>query len=149
MSASTETIVVGIDGSEGGAAALEFAAEEAALRAARLRIVLAWQMPVTVPSIDFAPPLDAATLDAFRVRAEQVAGDALEAVKKEQPSLEGEALAVQGQPADVLLEQSADAALIVVGRRGLGGFSSLLLGSVSQQVVQHADCPVVVVNQGA
>ena len=144
-----ETMVVGVDGSEGGAAALEFAAGEAALRGVRLRIVLAWQMPVTVPSVDFAPPLDPATLDAFRVRAEQVADDALATVKKLQPSLEGEARAVQGHPADVLLEQSADAALIIVGRRGLGGFSSLLLGSVSQQVVQHANCPVVVVNQGA
>jgi nucleotide-binding universal stress UspA family protein len=67
-------------------------------------------------------------------------------VKKEHPSLEGEALAIQGQPADVLLDQSGDATLVVVGRRGLGGFRSLLLGSVSQQVVQHATCPVVVVN---
>jgi nucleotide-binding universal stress UspA family protein len=61
--------------------------------------------------------------------------------------LAGEALEVQGQPADALLEQGTDATLIVVGRRGLGGFKSLLLGSVSQQVVQHATCPVVVVNQ--
>jgi nucleotide-binding universal stress UspA family protein len=146
-----ETIVVGVDGSEGGAAALEFAASEAAFRGARLRIVSAWQVPVTTygGGADFAPPLDSATLDAFRVRAEQVADDAFAAVKKLQPSLEGEALAIHGQPADVLLEHGADAKLIVVGRRGLGGFRSLLLGSVSQQVVQHATCPVVVVNQPA
>jgi nucleotide-binding universal stress UspA family protein len=66
------------------------------------------------------------------------------AVNELRPSLQVEALAEQGQPADVLLEQGADAELIVVGRR-LGGFKSLLLGSVSQQVVQHATCPVVVV----
>jgi nucleotide-binding universal stress UspA family protein len=83
------------------------------------------------------------------VGAEKVADDAFAAAKELQPSLEGEALAVQGHPADVLLEQASDAALIVVGRRGLGGFRSLLLGSVSQQVVQHATCPVVVVNQPA
>ena len=70
-------------------------------------------------------------------------------MRKLQPSLEVEALAEEGQPADVLLEQGADAGLIVVGRRGLGGFKSLLLGSVSQQVVHHAACPVVVVNQPA
>src|SRR5262249_58930039 len=89
------------------------------------------------------------TWDAFRVPAQHVADDASATVKELQPSLDVEALAVQGQPADVLLEQGADAALIVVGRRGLGGFRSLLLGSVSQQVVQHATCPVGVVNQPA
>jgi nucleotide-binding universal stress UspA family protein len=98
---------------------------------------------------EFGPPLDPATWDAVRLRAQQVADDAFAAVKKLHPSLQGEALALQGQPADVLLEQGADAARIVVGRRGLGGFRSLLLGSVSQQVVQHATCPVVVVNQPA
>ena len=107
----------------------------------------AWQVPVVDYSGGFAPPLDPATWDASRARAQQVADDAFAAVKRLQPSLEGEALSVQGQPADVLLEQCADATLIVVGRRGLGGFKSLLLGSVSQQVVQHATCPVVVVNQ--
>jgi nucleotide-binding universal stress UspA family protein len=56
---------------------------------------------------------------------------------------------VAGQPADVLLAQAPDAELIVVGRRGLGGFKTLLLGSVSQQVVHYASCPVVVVNQPA
>jgi nucleotide-binding universal stress UspA family protein len=147
MSASLETIVVGVDGSEGGAAALEYAAGEAAFRGARLRIVSAWQVPVAAYRADFPPP-DAATLDAFRVAAQRVADDALAAAKELQPSSEAEALAVQGHAADVLLAQR-DAALLVVGRRGLGGFRSLLLGSVSQQVVQHATCPVVVVNQPA
>jgi nucleotide-binding universal stress UspA family protein len=142
-----ETIVVGVDGSEGGAAALEFAAGEAAFRGARLRIVSAWHVPAMAYGGEFGPPLDPATWDAFRMGAQKVADDALAAVKKLQPSLDAEALAVQGQAADVLLEQVADAALIVVGRRGLGGFRSLLLGSVSQQVVQHATCPVIVVNQ--
>ena len=148
MSPPMDTIVVGVDGSEGGAAALEFAAGEAAFRGARLRIVSAWQVPVTAYG-DFAPPVDPAIWDAFRGRAEQVANDALAAAKTLQPSLEAEARAEQGHPADVLLEQGADATLIVVGRRGLGGFKSLLLGSVSQQIVQHAVCPVVIVNQPA
>ena len=147
MSAPGEAIVVGVDGSEGGAAALEFAASEAAFRGALLRIVSAWEVPAAVYAADFAPSVDPTTWDAFRVRAQRVADDALASVKELHPSLQGEALAVQGQPADALLEQGADATLIVVGRRGLGGFGSLLLGSVSQQVVQHATCPVVVVNQ--
>ena len=145
----SETIVVGVDGSEGGEAALEFAAREAAFRGARLRIMSVWQVPASAYRADFVPSLDPATWDAFRVRAEHVADDAVAAVKRLEPSLEPEAQVVQGQPADVLLAQGADATLIVVGRRGLGGFRSLLLGSVSQQVVQHATCPVVVVNQPA
>jgi nucleotide-binding universal stress UspA family protein len=144
-----ETIVVGVDGSEGGVAALEFAAGEAAFRGARLRIVSAWDVPVAAYGAGFAPPFDPATYDAFGARAQEVADDALAAVKKLQPSLEAEAVAMQGHPADVLIENGADAKLIVVGRRGLGGFRSLLLGSVSQQVVQHAARPVVVVNQPA
>jgi nucleotide-binding universal stress UspA family protein len=141
-----ETIVVGVDGSEGGAAALEFAAGEAVFRGARLRIVSAWQPPVVAYGGGYGPPLDSATWDALGVRAQEAADAAFAEAKKLQPSLEGEAVAVQGQAADVLLEQSADAAMIVVGRRGLGGFRSLLLGSVSQQVVHHATSPVVVVN---
>jgi nucleotide-binding universal stress UspA family protein len=146
-----ETIVVGVDGSEGGAAALEFAAGEAALRDVRLRIVSAWEVPAAVYGAGFTPPMDAGTLEAFGVRAQHLADEAAATVKKLQPSLQVEALASSGQPADVLLAQGSDAEaeLIVVGRRGLGGFKSLLLGSVSQQVVHYATCPVVVVNQPA
>jgi nucleotide-binding universal stress UspA family protein len=144
-----EMIVVGIDGSEGGVAALEFAADEAALRKARLRIVVAWELPVATDRSGFGPPLDPAVLDAVRARAEQVGDDAAATAKERQASLEVEAVAGAGQPADVLLAQGGDAELIVVGRRGLGGFKSLLLGSVSQQVVHYATCPVVVVNEPA
>ena len=140
-------IVVGVDGSDGGAKAVEFAAAEAALRETRLRIVSAWDVPAAVYAAPpgWAPPPDQETLDAFRMRAQQVADDASAKVNELRPSLQVEALAVPGQPADALLAQGADADLIVVGRRGLGGFKSLLLGSVSQQVVHHATCPVVVV----
>jgi nucleotide-binding universal stress UspA family protein len=144
-----ETIVVGVDGSDGGAAALDFAAAEAALRKTGLRIVSAWEVPAAVYGGGFTPPMDAGTLEAFGARAQQVADDAAAAVKEQHPSLEVEAVAAAGQPADVLLDRSADAELVVVGRRGLGGFKTLLLGSVSQQVVHHAGCPVVVVNQPA
>lgn len=142
-----DTIVVGVDGPEGGVAALEFAAEEAALRKTRLRIVSAWEVPVTAYGAGAAPTLDPAMLDAFRDRAEHIGEEAVATAKKLQPSLEVEAVTATGQPADALLAQGADGDLIVVGRRGLGGFRSLLLGSVSQQVVHHASCPVVVVQQ--
>jgi nucleotide-binding universal stress UspA family protein len=140
-----DMIVVGVDGSEGAGAALEFAAAEAVLRKTPLRIVCAWMVPPMAYGGDLGPPLDAATWDALRERAEKVADDALAEAKKLQPSLEGEAVVIQGSASDVLLAQAADAELVVVGRRGLGGFKSLLLGSVSQQVVHYAPCPVVVV----
>jgi nucleotide-binding universal stress UspA family protein len=144
-----ETIVVGVDGSAGAASALEFAAAEAALRNARLRVVSAWEIPAAAYGTGFAPSLDTETLEAFRIRAQQVADDARAAVKSLQPSVDADAVAVEGRPAEVLLEEAENAALVVVGSRGLGGFKSLLLGSVSQQVVHHASCPVVVVHQAA
>src|SRR5262249_32516461 len=74
VSAPMETIVVGVDGSEGGTAALEFAAGEAVFRGARLRIVSAWQVPVAAYGGDFvAPPPDPVSWDAFRVPAQRVA----------------------------------------------------------------------------
>lgn len=140
-----ETIVVGVDGSAGARAALEFAAREAALRQARLRIVCAWEIPPAVYAGGSAPTLDQPTLDGFREGAETVVQKAVAAAKELQSAIECEGTAMQGQPAEVLLQEARDADLIVVGNRGHGGFASLLLGSVSHQVVQHAPCPVTVV----
>ena len=88
MSAPMETIVVGVDGSDGGAAALEFAAGEAAFRGAQLRIVSAWEIPVAVYGAEFAPPPDAVMLDSFRVGAEQVAEEALALLEVDEAGLE-------------------------------------------------------------
>jgi nucleotide-binding universal stress UspA family protein len=140
-----ETIVVGVDGSVGARTALEFAAREAALRKARLRIVCAWEIPPAVYVGGFAPGLDQGTIDGFRDGAEAVAREAVAAARLLQPAIECEGEAVQGQPAEALLEEARDADLIVLGNRGHGGFASLLLGSVSHQVVQHALCPVTIV----
>lgn len=142
-----ETIVVGVDGSACAGTALEFAAREAALRQARLRIVCAWEIPPAVYGGGFAPTLDQPTLDGFRGGAETVVHDAIAAAKRLQSTIECEGTAVQGQPAEVLLQEARNADLIVVGNRGHGGFASLLLGSVSHQVVQHAPCPVTVVRE--
>jgi len=75
----------------------------------------------------------------------RVVEDAAEQVRAGHPALEVWAHALEGSPADLLVERSAQAALLVVGTRGRGGFTGLLLGSVSQQCVTHARCPVVVV----
>jgi nucleotide-binding universal stress UspA family protein len=140
-----ETIVVGVDGSQCAHDALARAANEAALRGARLRVVCAWEVPPAAYAGGFAPPIDEAALAGLRENAEAVVREAVAEVHRAQPSLACEGEVLEGQPAEVLLAEARDASLIVVGNRGRGGFVSLLLGSVSQQVVHHADCPVLVV----
>ncbi len=140
-----ETVVVGVDGSECARAALSYAVEEAARRGARLRIVSAWHVPGVALSGGFGADLDQSTFDALRAGAQEIVDGAVAEVHRLQPSLECEGEAIEGQASAALLEEAGGAGLIVVGNRGRGGFASLMLGSVSQQVVHHAACPVVVV----
>ncbi len=142
-----ETVVVGVDGSDGSKAALAFAAHEAALRGATLRVVTAWELPYSTFAGGLMPPVNLA--DVVREDAERVARAAAEEAEALEPGIYVEHLAVQGQPAEVLVDESRNAAAVVVGTRGHGGFASLLLGSVGQQVVHHAACPVVVVPRPA
>ena len=141
-----KTIVVGVDGSEGGKAALEFAVEEAALRGARLKVVTAWEIPPAVVAGLAADSgfFDQSLIEA-RQHAEAIVADAVARAAQLQPSVVLEPRVVEGHEAKTLLEEAKDAMLIVVGSRGHGGFTGLLLGSISQQVVNHARCPVTVV----
>lgn len=138
-----DDIVVGIDGSPGADAALAFAIDEAGFRGLPLRIVCAWEpSPGQYLGETFAP-----TPDSFlqaEDRAQEVVRAALERVAAD-ASLTATAVAVEGSPATVLVEQAGNATLLVVGSRGRSGAASLLLGSVSRTVVLHAPCPVVVV----
>jgi nucleotide-binding universal stress UspA family protein len=88
---------------------------------ARLRIVCAWEIPPAVYARGFAPTLDQPTLDGFRAAAETVVQEAVAPAKELQPAIECEGKTVQGQPAEVLLEEARDADLIVVCNRGHGG----------------------------
>jgi nucleotide-binding universal stress UspA family protein len=143
-----DVIVVGVDRSASGKAALRFALEEARLRQARVRVVHAWQFrPPYVRSagVEGVPLVLGANLDAYS-RAAAAELDAI--VAEAAPGAGGfgvEKRVEQGDPATVLIDQSRDADLLVVGSRGHGGFASLLLGSVSQVCAQHAACPVVIV----
>jgi nucleotide-binding universal stress UspA family protein len=136
-------VVVGVDGSGGAAAALHVAAEEAAQRGLPLRIVCAWEPGAgTYVGEAFAP-----TADGF-VEAEHHAEEVLRTALERMAvgaAIDTEALAVEGSPAKVLIEQARDAALLVVGSRGRGAAASLLLGSVSQKLSHHAPCPLVIV----
>jgi nucleotide-binding universal stress UspA family protein len=136
-------VVVGVDGSEGSIRALRFALEEARLRGVELRAVHAWHVPPAIYGSGWVPT--AVDLDECRKLAESSLAQSLA-----EAGAAGAGVAVtpalrEGQPADVLCAEADRADLLVVGTRGLGGFRGLLLGSVSQQVVHHAPCPVVVV----
>jgi nucleotide-binding universal stress UspA family protein len=143
------TIVVGVDGSEAANAALEAAATEAKVHGAELRVVVVWQAPIA----DYAVggglvPFDDTILGALRDAATRIADDAVSRVRESAPGVECTAEVLEGEAAERLLERAAGADLVVVGRRGIGGFKRLVLGSVSDHLVRHAACPVLVVHEG-
>lgn len=145
-------IVVGIDGTEHAAAALRWAAEEAALRSATLVAVHAWSfVPVTTPADSGLVPMawtdSMEVLDASRAAAERTAADQVREVLGEGNDVVLEV--VEGGPADVLVAAAADADLLVVGNQGRGNLASALLGSTSAEVADAAPCPVVIVRKPA
>jgi nucleotide-binding universal stress UspA family protein len=137
-----ERIVVGVDGSPGGRRALEWAALDARRRGAALELVVAWH-PAYGLEYAYGFGTGGADIDPLEVQAKQLLEDALEGI--DTTGLTIEQTVVCSTAARALLDRAEHAALVVVGSRGLGGFTGLLLGSVSQQVVHHATCPVVVV----
>lgn len=139
----TSCVVVGVDGSPGAVDALRFALDEARLRGLPLRIVCAWEASATT----YVGETFAATPDAF-LEAEHHADEVLHTALANldaDAGVEIEALAIEGHPATVLIEQARGAALLVVGSRGRGTAASLLLGSVSQKLAHHSPCPLVIV----
>ena len=138
-------ITVGIDGSHDAHLALEWAMQEAAARHVPLTVVTVHDVPVSGwTGNPIILPADEPALE----RAYQAAGDAVAKAaaalgEPKPPSVK--VRAVNGFPAQELIEASRDADLLVVGSRGGGGFARLLLGSISDHVMHHAYCPVVVV----
>ncbi|CAM5538414.1 Nucleotide-binding universal stress UspA family protein OS=Streptomyces albaduncus OX=68172 GN=FHS32_002102 PE=3 SV=1 [Streptomyces griseoloalbus] len=128
-------VVVGVDGSEHAAAAVDVAFEEAALREALLRALYVWHPPL-LGVLDE----DAAVRECRRVLSETVAGRAAA-----HPDVELHHEVVRGHPVQVLTEASRHALGLVVGTPGHGGFTGMVLGSVSQGVLHHAHCPVITV----
>jgi nucleotide-binding universal stress UspA family protein len=138
-------IVVGVDHSEGAKAALRFALAEAELRRASLRLVHAWQLSYVAAGFVPGAYHGSEEIDDLRAAAQESLETTLRDVSPSSPQVDVELDAVEGPAAEVLVDESRDAELLVVGSRGLGGFSGLLLGSVSQQCAHHAACPVVIV----
>jgi nucleotide-binding universal stress UspA family protein len=130
-------IVVGVDGSTGSQAALRFALAEASRRGAQVEAVIAWYVPAMAAEAGLSANYDPAGWARSTLEGE------LAAVPAGDVPLTGRV--VQGHPTAALLEVAAGAELLVVGTRGRGGFTGLLLGSVSQYCAANAPCPVVVV----
>jgi nucleotide-binding universal stress UspA family protein len=138
-----KTIVVGVDGSPSSRTALTWAAAEAADHGADLLVVNAWEHTL-------APPAGSVSVSEAYVPdpSQRTAEDLVQVIKEElgeNPPVLVQPQIKQGNPANVLIEQSSDADLLVVGTRGHGGFAGLILGSVSQHVAAYAKCPVAVV----
>ncbi len=138
-------IVVGVDGSASSQEALEWAVKHAALEHAALTVLAVHEVAASAWT---GNPI---VYPADRPAEEQARQAAQELVNKSVSELGGpgpESVTVRGvsgSPAQLLIEASADADLVVVGLRGSGGFANLLTGSVASKVVSHATCPVVVV----
>lgn len=143
--AAVGRIVVGVDGSENGTAALRWAIEHAAATGALVEAVHVWHPPYVGGELFAAAPI---SYDDCRAAAQLDLERALAAVELGPSAAPPEPVLVQGAAAPALIDASAGATMVVVGARGTGGFAGLLLGSVSTQVARHAHCPVVVVPAG-
>jgi nucleotide-binding universal stress UspA family protein len=142
--ATMSGIVVGVDRSEHALHALRWALEEAAHRRCSVRVVHVWEPHYVYEDCrgDLAMAMDEECGRRAAKLADELVEDALEG-RNRPAGLE--TLTRQGKPSKVLINLSADADLLVVGALGRGAFRHLLTGSVAQQVVNHARCPVAIV----
>lgn len=138
-------LVLGVDGSQRGSEAVAFAFAEAAARGVELLAISAWSARPSVRAQDELPLVyDASDIESAQVR---LLREALAGARERWPQVRVREQVIRGRPARVLIDASADAQLVVVGARGRGGFTGLLLGSVSQALLYHSHCPVAVVRQ--
>jgi len=139
-----KTIVVGVDGSPGSRKALTWAAAEAGHHGADLVVLNVWEHTLL-------PPAGSVSVSERYVPdpSQRTAEDLLQVIKEElgeDPPVLVKPHVKQGTPAKVLIEESENADLLVVGNRGHGGFVGLVLGSVSQHVAAYAKCAVTVIH---
>ena len=138
-------VVVGDDGSPAAEVAVQYALDEARRRNTDLHVIRAWRIPTAlgmreptayVPSL---PELEAETRDFLQERVDRILGSP--------DDVRLHIHTVYASAARALITASESADVVVVGSRGLGGFASLLLGSVADQCARHCACPVIVVRQ--
>ncbi|WP_342318633.1 universal stress protein [Corynebacterium mayonis] len=140
-----DIVVVAVDGSPASDNAVRWAANTATKRGIPLRLAASYTMPQFLYAEGMVPPQELYD-DLQRETIEKIDSARRIALEVAPDLMIGHAVA-EGSPIDMLLEMSKEATIIVMGSRGLGGLSGMVLGSVSNAVVSHADCPVVVVRE--
>lgn len=144
-------VLVGVDGSPAARGAVAFAFDEAALRGSALLALhtwTTWNVPVPPPPEDPAAP-HAYPPGRLAADEERLLAEALAGWTERYPQIPVEQRSVRAATRETLVAESGTAQLLVVGARGRGGFTGLLLGSVSQAMLHHAGCPVAVVGSRA
>jgi nucleotide-binding universal stress UspA family protein len=136
-------IIVGVDGSGHSDRALDWAAREAALRQVPLTVLTVHQVAVGYTGTAIYLPADEAPTERARGLAQDRTDKVLAGLSAAPSQVTVRSVA--GIPSQELLNAAKDADMLVVGSRGAGGFTQLLMGSVSAQVIHHAPCPVVVI----
>ena len=131
-------IVVGVDGSPSSVRALEWAISQAELTGSVVDAIYAWHFPAVYG-------LPATDVPDYPSLADEVLSKAIAEARKIDGSAEIRPHVAEGNAVQILLDAARGADLLVVGSRGHGGFSGALIGSVSQNVVHHSPCPVVVI----
>ena len=134
-------IVVGVDGSPASVRALAWAVREGRLSGGVVEVICAWQYPVGYgwAMTDADPEIRELSMETLEKAIAEAGAAAEEKVRIRLHVIEQE-------PVQALIEAAKEADLLVVGSRGHGGLTTMLLGSVSQRCVHHAPCPVVVVH---
>lgn len=142
---ATNEIVVAVDGSDAGTAAVAWAANAATKRGAPLKLVTAYTMPQFMYADGMVPPQE--LYDELENEAMDKINNARDQISAVDPNIAVSHYVAEATSIDLLLQVSEDADMVVMGSRGLGGLSGLVLGSVSSAVVAHAASPVVVVRK--
>ena len=140
-----DIVVVAVDGSDASKQAVRWAANTANKRGIPLRLASSYTMPQFLYAEGMVPPQE--LFDDLQAESLEKIDEARSIAHEVAPEIKIGHTIAEGSPIDMLLEMSKSATMIVMGSRGLGGLSGMVLGSVSGAVVSHASCPVVVVRE--
>ena len=140
-----DIVVVAVDGSDASKQAVRWAANTANKRGIPLRLASSYTMPQFLYAEGMVPPQE--LFDDLQAECLEKINEARDIAHEVAPDIKIGHTIAEGSPIDMLLEMSVDVTMIVMGSRGLGGLSGMVMGSVSGAVVSHAKCPVVVVRE--